>query len=108
MGVELLTLRVRLVGGSNGGLALGCGVWGGGGGSDGHAGGHAIRCLVRWADVVERDDARSLRDALEGKILRSGHADKMIRVGTADKHAARKRQCCAVELRFPVVPRRRI
>ena len=96
------------LGGCLGGRRGWRGGWRGISGGDGDGGGKAIHGLVRWADVVERDDGRSLLDALKSKNLRSGRADKIMRVRIADRPAVRKRQRCAIELRFPLVARRRI
>ena len=74
--------------------------------------GHRVRRLfshdLRRTDILERDCGRSLREALKRKNLRSGHADKMMRVRVADKHAVYKRQRCVVKLRLPTISRRRI
>ena len=70
----------------------------------------AIRCLVRWADVVERDDARSLLGALESKQVSTARSDNR---RTRGAHVACKRPVDqgygrVVVGRLPVVACRRI
>ena len=68
-----------------------------------------ICCRVRWTYVIERDDARSLFYALEGKQVSAARSnDRALCANATRKCPVDQGNSRVVVGRFPVVTRRRI